>query len=265
MNEIIDFKFKETGQDKLYNFKHSHEDGYEILFVHSGSGNIIIKDKILKLIPGAVYFINCCETHCSIPDRPDEYCRSLIVISSSIVDKTCKLLGSHPLISKLFSENDKMAILPNNALKRETELIFEKMHNALSSENEYISSVFVTCFLNIMHIFSTENNPQFFYQSNIISSVLDYINSHISENILLDDICQACHISRFYLCHTFRKSLGITISDYILSRRISQAKKLLRSTNMSISQIAESCGFSSHSYFSMIFKKETGMSPTKFR
>ena len=63
----------------------------------------------------------------------------------------------------------------------------------------------------------------------------------------------------------FTEYYGITPSDYILKIRISAAKQLLITKDDSIARIAADCGFSSQSYFNYSFKKQTGLSPLKYR
>ena len=265
MNKIIDFKLHSSGLDELYKLKHSHANGYEILFVHSGSGSIIIKDKLLNLTPGVIYFINGSETHCTVPDNPDGYSRSLLIMESQLVDKICRITGADFLLDTFFRKNGGISVSVQKETLKKLEEIFMQMNTVISQNKEYTTSYFTASFLNIMHLCyeDTELCPK--KENGIIDNVLDYINEHLSENILLDDICQTCHISRFYLCHTFRKTLGMTISSYILSRRLSKARQLLKYSNMSISEIAENCGFTSPSYFSMVFKKELGAPPSFFR
>ena len=264
MNGIIGFKLKSFGKDNLYNLKHSH-DGYEILFVHSGSGNIIIKDKLLNLVPGAIYFINGNETHCTVPDNPESYCRSLLIMPSPLIDEICHITDSASLLNTFFKENGGTSVIPQNEHLKELDLIFEKMSSVLCENTEYKNSFFIASFLNILHLCIEDAGFRLTRENGIVKDVLNYINEHLCENILLGDICAACHVSRFYLCHTFKKSLGMTISEYILSRRLSEAKHLLQSSNLSVSEIAENCGFSSPSYFSMVFKRELGVTPSSFR
>ena len=63
----------------------------------------------------------------------------------------------------------------------------------------------------------------------------------------------------------FKETTGMTITDYILSKRIAAAKKRLAYTNDPLSLIAMECGFSSFAYFSKIFKEKNGLSPRDFR
>mgnify|MGYP004484086019 FL=1 len=68
-----------------------------------------------------------------------------------------------------------------------------------------------------------------------------------------------------YLSKLLKKETGLSFSEYVMNCRISLAKMLLQATGKSIQEIAGMTGFNSASYFSKIFKQETGMSPATFR
>ncbi len=92
-----------------------------------------------------------------------------------------------------------------------------------------------------------------------------FMDANYSMNITLDTLAEITHTNKFYLAHSFTECIGESPIHYLLSRRIQAGKELLINTNHSISQIAGSIGFSSQSYFSQAFRKETGMTPQQFR
>lgn len=92
-----------------------------------------------------------------------------------------------------------------------------------------------------------------------------YMDANYSKNITLDTLAEITHTNKYYLAHSFTECIGESPIHYLMNRRIQAGKDLLLNTNHSILQIAESTGFSSQSYFSQAFKKETGMTPQKFR
>jgi AraC-like DNA-binding protein len=63
----------------------------------------------------------------------------------------------------------------------------------------------------------------------------------------------------------FKKTFGLSLIDYLIKVRISHARELLGNVNLPISHIAESCGYEDGAYFSKLFKKQTGFSPTEYR
>jgi len=101
--------------------------------------------------------------------------------------------------------------------------------------------------------------------SKLVISVSNYIIHHISEVIKLDDISSALYMSKSSLSSKFKKESGKTVDEFILEKKINEAKNLLYSTDKSLSQISLYLGFSSQSHFSRTFKKQEGISPLAYR
>ncbi len=93
----------------------------------------------------------------------------------------------------------------------------------------------------------------------------NYINHHYKENITLDKLSDLTFLNKYYLSHEFKKYSGKSPIDFLLDKRISEAKKLLSSTDLSISSISSNVGFGNSSYFSQYFKKSVGISPSEYR
>ena len=98
-----------------------------------------------------------------------------------------------------------------------------------------------------------------------LSEAKKYINNNYSEKISLDVIAEKAFLSPIYFHKLFKEFYGITPADYILKVRISAAKQQLITKEDSLAKIAADCGFSSQSYFNYSFKKQTGLSPLKYK
>ena len=92
-----------------------------------------------------------------------------------------------------------------------------------------------------------------------------YIDTNYAQDITLDSLAEITHINKFYLAHSFTECIGQSPISYLTERRLAACKELLSSSNLSVTQIANSAGFSSQSYFSQIFNKKVGMSPRQYR
>ena len=95
--------------------------------------------------------------------------------------------------------------------------------------------------------------------------VLEYINSHYTENISSKDISHKFGYDETYFCRRFKEATGITTMSYIRILRLELAQKLLKETNESIGNISWKCGYSDTHYFSNCFKRYWGMTPTQIR
>lgn len=95
--------------------------------------------------------------------------------------------------------------------------------------------------------------------------IKEYIDQHYSEELSLESLAELTYINKFYLAHAFKKTIGISPINYMIQKRIDEAKELLETTNYSISRISDIVGFSSQSYFSQVFQKNMQMSPNQYR
>ena len=85
------------------------------------------------------------------------------------------------------------------------------------------------------------------------------------ENITLDTLSNLSYVNKFHLVHLFTKQMGTSPINYLINKRIEEAKNLLTTTNHSIRDISTIVGFSNSSYFSQMFKKTTGDSPRSYK
>lgn len=93
----------------------------------------------------------------------------------------------------------------------------------------------------------------------------NYILSHYSEDITLDTLASLTFMNKYYLVHTFKKYKGTSPINFLIEKRVQEAKNLLGTTDYSIAQISDIVGFSSQSYFAQTFRKLTNLSPLQYR
>ena len=91
------------------------------------------------------------------------------------------------------------------------------------------------------------------------------IYSSAQDKIKIEDLAGELKISRSYFQHMYKKQFGVCIMDDITNSRLHYAKYLLRSTDMSISEIAFGAGYHNAVHFMRLFKKYTGMTPSVYR
>ena len=99
----------------------------------------------------------------------------------------------------------------------------------------------------------------------MIDQVKQYMDEHFQENISREDLSRQVFLNPDYLSRLFKKETGVSISGYLMQKRIGLAKELLAGTRMPISVIAAQVGYDNFAYFTKVFKEKTGMSPNKFR
>ncbi len=102
-------------------------------------------------------------------------------------------------------------------------------------------------------------------KTQIYTMVLRYIYDNYMNDFTLESMAKRLNYSPSYLRHTFYDSCGKSISKVLNNVRLSQAQVLLKTTSLSITNIAVECGFCDGNYFSTVFKKEFGITPKQYR
>ena len=99
----------------------------------------------------------------------------------------------------------------------------------------------------------------------VIEKIKNAVKEGIEEDISVSEIAEKVGISRYYMCHIFKKTTGITVTDYKNELKITKAKDMLLHTDSNIADIAYACGFGSSSYFSKIFYASEHVTPSQYR
>lgn len=98
-----------------------------------------------------------------------------------------------------------------------------------------------------------------------LKAVQQYLDAHYTEQVSLDRLAEEFYISKYYLAREFRKAFGTTIIQYLLTKRITSAKELLRYSQSPIEDIARLCGIDDPSYFNKVFKRMEGCTASEYR
>ncbi|HPU62655.1 MAG TPA: AraC family transcriptional regulator, partial [Mobilitalea sp.] len=99
----------------------------------------------------------------------------------------------------------------------------------------------------------------------LICKAKAYIEENYNKDISLDEVSRKVDISPYYFSKLFKEETGVNFIDYLTNIRIEKAKKLLLYSDMNIKNICLDIGYSDPNYFSRIFKKQVGLTPTEFR
>ncbi|MGI9472539.1 MAG: helix-turn-helix domain-containing protein, partial [Rubripirellula sp.] len=101
--------------------------------------------------------------------------------------------------------------------------------------------------------------------ANALSEVIEYLHNHFAENVGTEQLAQMAGLSVSHFERRFRLAFGSSPRQYLIRVRVEQAARLLRETDRSITEIAQSCGFYDHAHFSRSFRRITNLSPTAYR
>lgn len=244
----------------------------EIFYITKGYGKLIMKDSEINLKANDFIIINSnlMHTESNIQDRPDLDNLEYIVIGVKGIsisefnknenDDDIMDYFINKYIFKMSFSNDK------NILIELIKNIHKEMTEDSIFSSEYANSLLIILLINILRLNGNdiiiEND---FKKNKQLEYIKSYIDSHFSMDLNLDILSKIGYINKYYLIHQFKKLYDITPMDYVNEVRYNTAKDLLINSNLSIQEISSNVGFNSQSYFNQLFKKKSGLTPTRYR
>lgn len=128
----------------------------------------------------------------------------------------------------------------------------------------YLTDSQLECLIDLLTRILFENAIQIEY-NDLVTRARDYIISHISERLTVEDICAELFVSKNKLYKSFHSYYGTTVNEFITSTRLNLAERLLAEGEKSIPRVAAEVGFPNYTYFTKLFKRHVGVSPAAFR
>lgn len=251
-----------VGRDPHYKIWHAI-DGAMILFVYSGDGSIVLKDRIYPLQRGTLCLITPDRLHYTMPEDPESYDRSKIFISTRVYRSLIESFGKNERFVSLFEdENPVYARIPDDKFG-EVEYLFRRAEKRMldgDGEESIIGS-----FFSLLDYLVEYTGSDAIKKDTMMSRAIGYINKNLRGPITLDMICENLHVSKYHFSRKFKMALGMTVMEYIIKTRLAQAEELLIYTLHSIGEISERSGFSDLAYFSRTFKALHGLTPREYR
>ena len=255
--------FHQKGKDDYHNIWHTIGKNM-IIYVHSGSGRIVCGEKSYPIAEGVLCFVGARKFHYTLSDDPSCYDRSKVFVDSDGFHSLLRLFPEQSGMHKLFHAD----ALVYAQLKGEDAAEAERLLSEISvyqMQEKYTDAVLLANYIRLLVLLDRNILESIAPSTGHIYKSIEYINSHITEDLKIEVICAAVPISKYYFCREFKKAMGLTVMEYILITRLTLAQTMLVKGKLSISEISENCGFSSVSYFCRVFKQETGMAPLRDR
>jgi len=225
-----------------------------------GETKYLIADEIFTVKEGTFVFIPQTILHktdsesCMYNERflisfPDKIFRD---DTRFIFEELCK----HPLI---YIPEHKLPFL---------EEMMQDMETEYSEKDSYTDALFhsrVLSFLALLCRLKRDIQPKLSETDQIIHNISEYISTHYAQDLSLHILSKIFAMSESHLSRKFKYITGIGINEFITHVRMTNAEKLLRDKTLSITEVAQQCGYNDSNYFSTVFKKFKGISPLKFK
>lgn len=241
----------------------SHLDSYLFFTVLSGHGDLNYAGVDHHLCPGDCVFLNC--------DLP---------YSHSTGSDFWKLTWVHftgptmDLIYQKYKDRGGQTVFhPNENQLSEIHTLLTSLYKTASSDdhirdmkiNEQLSSLLIAVMNNSWHQDKSPTVKKNTRDAFSLEDVRKYLDEHWNQPLLLDELADHFYINKFYLSRLFKTRYDLSIMEYMTRMRITKAKHHLRFTPDSVTKIAMDCGFGDINYFSRVFRKIEGVTPTQYR
>jgi AraC-like DNA-binding protein len=242
---------------------------YEIYYLLTGSRIYFIEDRSYSVEQGDLVFIGKEMLHRTMQAGDSTHERVIVHCS----DEWLRGIGTglEGMFARLFEADIRVLRLP-----RQESLIAESAVRAMRLEAETREPGYpvairhaVAGLLLLCGRYAAKHQPEpFRHVSPLhakISEIVRYINGHYDEPLRLADLSERFFISPHYLSRMFKEVTGFVYTDYVVLTRVKEAQRLLRQSELSISDVAEKVGFDNFSHFGKTFKRVTSMSPREYR
>lgn len=257
------FYYSEQSFTAPYSMPHPHiHNQHELYLLTEGDRRYFIGSQIIHVHAGDIIFIPKNTIHRTGILTTAEHTRILINFSDNYVDPGlyydfAALLGNN-ILSVGADNIEKTTML----MRR----IGEEYYTRQDKFTDRMLKISVEALMiSLLRISLPDKRSAATRSDNFIDTAVRYINSHFDMPISLDDMAKLSAMSKSHFSKCFRDSTGMSFGDYLHMTRILNAERLLHDTDMSVTQIAMSCGFNDSAYFSTAFRKKTGMTPLAFR
>lgn len=245
-------------------YRSHYHDAHELLYVAEGRIAVSIGGKEYGAGAGSLFVFSRFEEH-SVRVLTTEYRRYTLLISPAIASTDDYLLAS-VLINRT---GGFYHMIDLGEERGGIESLFQNMTDEFNSKapmyekllEAKLTELLVCIYRSHPKLFLADENGN----TDIVRRLQSRFEQSYGEQFSLCRLAAEYHVSPSYLSHVFKKVTGYAPIEYLTSCRISAAKNLLSSTDRSIKEIIDLCGFSDESNFSRTFKNKVGVTPTKFR
>jgi len=272
----LDIAYRRRSENYQHRETFHYHLGLEVLYIHDGKGTMIVGNNSYAIQPGMLCIFQPCQLHHLTLeyDNGQVFERSLAIFEPTMFEGYFRqwpaLYDFYTFIHQgdlpvpcLYDVHDPFLIS-----------VFQNMYDRYRSvsdmdKHEEISLFLVSLFRAMKQIWDKQKGKISAYRPrhkhHRVEPILTWIEDNYTEPFRLEEMSRALHLSPYHLSHLFKEATGISITEYIATRRIHQAVQLLTTTSKPISLIAQEIGLTNISYFCKLFRSKMGVTPLQYR
>ena len=238
--------------DGSYKIVRSNCSFYCVEYILKGRGRIRLGQSSFEAKTGDIYILPAGENHYYYSDAEDPWVKVWFNIKGSLIDQLLKTYQIQNLyhieglnLSGLFHEFFETA---------KFNLPHEEIHNRCA-----------TVFLQIVQAISHYTHNAFAPSPSLAGQLKAQMDSIVQYDVSFSSLIDSLFCTKSHAIRVFKEAYGITPYQYLLQKKLTVAKMMLKDTRLPMKEIAENLGFQDNHYISSFFKKQTGTSPQQYR
>lgn len=236
-----------------YRLARDSYDSFLMMYILKGTCFVTVGSHTMQAMAGQLIFLDCYAPHAYGTDSGFETLwihfdgpMARIFYETIVSEKGSLLYPAHP-----------------DAIHRSLYNIYDTFRSRAPIAEDQISGTITNILSDLL---SSEKTQQVSGKTQIgISEAISHINKYFYKSITLQELADIAALSPYYFSRVFARETGMTPHKYLISTRMANAKFLLKTSQMSVKEIAIRSGFSDESGFCTAFKKQEGMTPKEYR
>ena len=266
--------YKEEPIDSKIRFLHCH-DGYEVLMMKRGNVGMQIEDRMITLQPGDIVLIPPYVFHFACQQSSDTYCRVVLNMKETVIQSLIASDESYRHITDVFYQTPDYHIHVNGSTLRQLIDLACALEAASGSKADaYGANILSKSLLSIILVILNRQAassvapilPQTQAPSmpKVVTDVIHYVDQNLAGDLSVSGIAESVHLNSVYLTRLFRQYSGLSLQQYIIEKRLAEAKRMLRN-GQSPTDVCYACGFNNYSNFSRTFTNHVKISPRQYQ
>ncbi len=234
---------------------HAHDNYLEVFVLLEGTISNTMQGETTVLTPGDIGLIG--------PGIPHIH-NSINNDNVQMLNVTCHLSTAETIFNNIYHRR-----MPETEIKKlnknELKFVksFQRVITSTNNDSDY-NTILASFCIYLLGLFKTLKNEQL-EMPEPFQRFINYLNETDLEYVTIKDLYQKSHYSQRTLSTYFRKYMNMTLVQYVNGIKLNRAKNMLRSTDLSITEISSTIGFNSITHFNHQFKAKFGLSPKEYR